>query len=68
MRGYGTFNKHVTSMATCAQHVAKHVMRCYVCVVPKEFTEMSSLQPKKIAHRHFKPKSFLLITEIDFPV
>ena len=32
------------------------------------FTEMSSLQSKKNAHRHFKPKSLLLITEIDFPV
>ena len=29
---------------------------------------MSSLQLKKNAHRHFKSKSLLLITEIDFPV
>ena len=34
----------------------------------KMFTEMSSLQSKKIVRKHLKPKSLLLITEIDFPV
>ena len=32
------------------------------------FTEMFSLQSKKIARRYLKPKSLLLINEIDFPV
>ena len=51
---------------TCAQHVAKHVMCCYVCVVPKRFYRNVFIATKKIAYRHFKPKNFLLITENSF--